>query len=83
MHNGVQFDEQNTEQYRLSRNVDTQKSAMVRLFVSLGVPEKYVNYAMILIAIIFFAISIFIFIRPPGSVGSTNQNNIPGTVKNP
>ena len=57
----VEFDEQNLDSYTTSYT--NKKSFIVGLVEKLGVPEEYVNYVLVAIAICIFALSIFIFLK--------------------
>ena len=65
MYNEVQFDEQTTGFSRRDLPVE-QKSKMAKLFQGMGVPEEYVSYVMIGVAIVVFIIAGFILFKPSG-----------------
>ena len=60
MYNEVQFDEQTTGFSRKDLSVE-QKSKMVKLFEKMGVPEEYVSVVMIVVAVVFFAVTVLVF----------------------
>ena len=64
MYNEVQFEDQNVDFHRNARVV--QKSTMVKLFEKMGVPEEYVSVVMIGVAVVFFVISVFVFVKSSG-----------------
>ena len=60
----VEFEEKNPDSYRRSFSKNTvPKSVMFRLVESFGIPAKLVNFIMVVIAIIFFALTIMIFMK--------------------
>ena len=70
MYNEVQFEDQNVDFHRNARVV--QKSTMVKLFEKMGVPEEYVSVVMIGVAVMFFVITILVFIGQSSTSKATN-----------
>ena len=56
----VEFDEQDID-YRTRANFDS-RSFMVKMVGKLGVPPEYANYALVVVSLIFFALSIAVIV---------------------
>ena len=61
----VEFDEQNTDLYQTG--YEEAKGAMIKLVESFGVPEEYVNFVLIGVAVVIFIISGLVFYKSTAS----------------
>ena len=58
MYNGLKFEEDDFNSYKIP--VLEHKSKMVKLFEAIGVPVEYVNVVMVVVAVLFLVITIFL-----------------------
>ena len=77
----VEFDEQNIDSYR---SYDQPKGVMIKIVESFGVPEEYVNFVLVGLAVVIFIIAGLVFYKfnaNPGPVLPSNANStVPGVI---